>query len=125
MPLGPTSALMRSRASVSMPPAFSPSARGANDRDPLIIHLLILGLRASTVVPGRDHRRELSELLDVVPPLHASTLLSACLGRTDQRRPKMRLTHNHVPGTDVRPHLRSIRLLASLNRNSTRSASLP
>ena len=43
-------------------------------------------VREGIIVPWRDHRRELRELLDVVWPLHASALAPALLDRVDQRR---------------------------------------
>ena len=59
--------------------------------------------RAGAVVPRREHRRELGELLHVIWAFNTSALLPACLDRVDQS-PEMWLTDSHVPGADVRPH---------------------
>ena len=85
-------------------------------------------LSASAVVPRRDHCRELSELLDVVGTFHPSVLLSASLDRTDQCRSRDmadRQPCSRNGRSSIRPHLRSIRLLAFLSRNSTRFSFLP
>ena len=50
---------------------------GAND---------LVFVRDGIIVPRRDHRRELRELLDVVWPLNASALAPARLNRVDQSR---------------------------------------
>ena len=60
-----------------------------------------------------------------VRPLDASALAPASLDRVDQSRAGDVADGEPGPGTDARPHFRSSRLLASLNLNSTRSASLP
>ena len=46
----------------------------------------VLIVRDGVIVPWRDHRRELRELLHVVWPLNASALAPACLDRVDQGR---------------------------------------
>ena len=55
----------------------------------------------------------------LAPPRRTSCMVLTKLG------PEIWLTVSHVAGTDARAALTSILLLASLNRNSMRSASLP
>ena len=76
--------------------------------------------RLFLVIPGRVNCSRLSELLSLLWFCCRTALIVWI-----NTGPEMWETVNHEPGTGVREHLKSILLLASRWRNSTRSASLP
>ena len=82
------------------------------------LHSVITG----TALAALDSLRE---LLHVVRAFHASTLLAACLDGVDQRRPRKKADREPRPWHGRSTTLQVVPVVASLNWNSTRSASLP